>query len=189
VQIYRALVGLYPRTFRERYRDDMVVLFCEQLRDESPWRVSTRAAVDLSITIPTQYSEEYMHRAPRAFVPLLYAGIALAGVLLAVVGGSIAATAIVGISTAAVAATLGVMSWRRLAPVADEKSHGSASGKWWKFVGVGAALIGAVIIGSGIGINAWNLGLLAVFTGVTFVGIGLLLGGLRVVQLVSGSRT
>ncbi|HEV8627486.1 MAG TPA: hypothetical protein VG034_23870 [Acidimicrobiia bacterium] len=50
--VYRRLLWLYPRRFREEYGNDLVLLLTDQLRDEPAGRVFGRAAVDLALTIP-----------------------------------------------------------------------------------------------------------------------------------------
>ena len=72
-----------------------------------------RAVVDLAITIPIQHLEAKMRRTSSPLVPTIYLAIAVAGVLLAVVGGSNATTAIMGLATALGAGTIGVIAWRR----------------------------------------------------------------------------
>ena len=48
LRVYRLLVRLYPRRFREEYGPDLVGLVADQLRDEPTWRVLARSAVDLA---------------------------------------------------------------------------------------------------------------------------------------------
>ena len=114
---YAALLHLYPRRFREDYRADMELLFREQCRDEPVWRVSTRAVLDLAITIPTQHLEARMHSTPTPLVPLLFTALAAGGLLLAVVGGSEPASLIIGPCLALGAGSLAALSWRSAAPI------------------------------------------------------------------------
>jgi hypothetical protein len=175
---YSALTWLYPRRFRNEYGTDMVSLFREQCQDEPAWRVLTRTALDLAITIPTQHLEAKMPRTPSPLVALIYLAIAVAGLLLAVVGGSNAATAIIGLAIALVAGTVGAAAWRRATPVRET----TVTGHWWKFLVAGPCLIALVIIAAGIGAEAWYLGIVSVLTGFTLIVIGLVLGASHLVN-------
>ena len=62
--IYRSLLRVYPRRFRDEYRDDMALLFAEQLRDGPASRVWARSLIDLTITIPARHLEAHMNRPP-----------------------------------------------------------------------------------------------------------------------------
>jgi hypothetical protein len=106
---------LYPRRFRDEYGNDMVRLIREQCRDESIWRVAARSTVDLAIAIPTQHLEARMNRAPRALVPLVYTVLAIAGIALAIIGGSNVASFAIGLAVAIGAGTLAILAWRRAA--------------------------------------------------------------------------
>ena len=44
-RVYSALMQLYPAAFRERYRDEMVRLFADQLRDARAGRAPGRVAM------------------------------------------------------------------------------------------------------------------------------------------------
>ena len=70
----------------------------EQWRHEPTWRVLPRAALDLAITIPIQHLETKMRRTPSRLIPVTYLAIAVAGLLLAIVGGTERATVIIGLS-------------------------------------------------------------------------------------------
>jgi hypothetical protein len=172
VLAYRALTRLYPRHFRHAYGADMVSLFREQCRDEPAWRVLPRAAVDLAITVPSQHLETNMRRAPSRLVPLTYLAIAAAGVLLAIVGGTNVPTVIMGLGIALGARTVGVLAWRRAAPVHET----TLSANWWKYVVAGPSLIALVIIAAGVGVNAWFLGMACVLAAIALTATGVLLG-------------
>lgn len=57
VRVYRGLLSLYPREFRDEYGADMVQLLRDQYAAEPAWQVCACAALDLVITIPTQQLE------------------------------------------------------------------------------------------------------------------------------------
>ena len=173
IRAYGALLWLYPRQFREEYRDDMVLLVRDQCREESPWRVLARSAVDLAITIPKQHLEAHMRRTPSSIVPLGYLALSLAGIGLMIVGGNAVVAVVIGFAVAVIAAVLAVIAWRRSAP-ASEPATVTAS--WWRFVVAGPVLLALVILGAGVGVNAWFLGILAVLSGVVSIATGLVLG-------------
>lgn len=172
VRVYGVLTRLYPARFRDDYGNDMVSLFRDQCRDEPTSRVLSRAVVDLAITIPTQHLEATMRRTTGPLVPIIYLAIALAGVLLTIVGGSNATTAIIGLAIALGAGTIGVISWRRATPVRET----TLTGHWWKFLLAGACLIGLVILGAEVGIEAWELMIAGGLASIVLAGIGLVLG-------------
>ncbi len=172
VRAYGAFIRLYPRRFRDEYGTDMVAMFREQSRDESTRRVLIRSALDLAITIPTQHLEASMRKSPSPLVPLIYMAIAIAGLLLAVVAGTNPAIAIIGLGIALVAGTVGTVAWRRAAPVRGTP----VTGHWWKFVVAGPCLIVTVIILAGMGVEAWELGILTVFAALVSIAIGIMLG-------------
>lgn len=172
VRIYRTLIGLYPRAFREEYGADMVRLLRDQCNDEPTWKVFGRSVVDLVVTLPIQRLETHMNRTPTSFVPILFAAIAGAGTLLAIMGGTNIAMLIVGLCVAVVAAGLGAVTWRRTRPIGEKLS---TSG-WWKFLVAGPCIVVAVIVAAELGVEAWFVGVLCVFAALVVTGIGLLLG-------------
>jgi hypothetical protein len=177
VRVYRRLLVLYPRRFRDEYGADMVQLVRDACRDEPTWRVWRRIALDIAISIPSQHLEARMRRAPSQLVPLAYAAIAAAGLVLALVGGSSPAPLTIGLGIAVVAGAVAVVAWRRAGPIRRTLDTGSLdTGHWWKVVLAGPLLVGSVIVGSGLGVNAWFLGLFVVILGLLTTGAGVLLG-------------
>ncbi len=59
---------------------------------------------------------------------------------------------------------------------------------WWKPLVVGAVLIAAVIVGSGVGIDAWFLGFSAVILGCLLITAGVVLGLVHLAGRRSGVR-
>ena len=175
VRIYRTLMGMYPRRFRDDHASDMVQLMRDQFGDEPVWRVCGRAAIDLAITIPTQQLEAHMSRTPTRIVPLLYTAISAGGLLLALVGGTNTAMLVIGLCVALVSGVAAAVAWRRTGPI-DAAISTSA---WWKFVLAGPCIVAAVIIAAGIGVEEWFLGVLAVFVAFALTATGLLLGVAR----------
>ena len=172
VGAYRALVRLYPRRVRAEYGADMVQLVRDQCADEPAWRVASRIVVDAALTLPAQHLETHMNRNPNPLVPLIYAAVAGSGLLVAIVGGTNRTALIVGACVALVAGALAAVGWRRATPLRLTR----AAGNWWKLVAAGPCLVIAVIIGAGLGIDAWFVGVLVVLTAFVLTATGLLLG-------------
>ena len=59
---------------------------------------------------------------------------------------------------------------------------------WWKPLVVGAVLVLAVIVGSGVGIDAWFLGFFAVILACLLIAVGVVLGLAHLVARRSGAR-
>jgi hypothetical protein len=57
---YRALIRLYPRDFRDRYRDDLVQNFADLVDDRGASAAWARTAIDLSVTVPRYRLEAIM---------------------------------------------------------------------------------------------------------------------------------
>lgn len=171
VPVYRALVKLYPRRFRDEYGDDMVATFREQCGDPSVHGACRRAAVDLAITIPTQVLEAGMRKSSPTLVPLLSLAIALAGLITAIAGGTSPTTLVIGFAVALVAGTIGIVAWRRTAPVREA----SLTGSWWMFLGAGPALVVLVLGAAALEVEAWILGTMILLLAIvsTVVGLGL----------------
>jgi hypothetical protein len=169
---YRALVRLYPRRFRDEYGADMAQLMREQCREESTGRVFARAVIDAAISIPSQHVEARMHRAPNRLVSLFYMVAAVAGLLVAILGGSERATRVVGLGVAIIAATIGAMAWHRSAPIRDTPP---VTASWWKFLLAGPCLVALVIVAAGVGVNAWYLGMVIVIAAFVSTAVGVVL--------------
>jgi hypothetical protein len=171
VPVYRALVKLYPRRFRDEYGDDMVAVFRDQCSDASVRGPFRRAALDLAITVPTQYLEAVMRRSPHALVPLIYFAVALAGLATAIAGGTDPTTIVIGLAVTLVAGTIGVIAWRRSVPVRET----SLTSSWWMFLGAGPGLVAIVIGAAALEVEAWFLGMMTLLLALvlTIVGLGL----------------
>ena len=161
-----------PATFRDEYGADMVQLLRDQCTDDPAWRVGVRAVVDLAITIPTQHMEAHMNRPSTHLVPLLYTALAVGGLLFAILGGTNTTIVAIGVCIAIVAGTIAAITWRRSGPIGGRISTDG----WWKLVLAGPCIIVAVIVAAGLGVEAWELGMLAVFVAFVITGTGLLLG-------------
>ena len=58
---YRTLTLLYPRAFRERYRDDLVQAHDDLIADLGPARAWGRSGLDLLVTVPRYRLETIMN--------------------------------------------------------------------------------------------------------------------------------
>jgi hypothetical protein len=174
---YRTLVRLYPREFREEYGEDMVALFRDQCSDEAAWRVTMRSLLDLALTVPTQHLEPRMHKDPTPAATLGYLAVALAGVVLAAVGGTSPLALMIGTLMAVAGGALAVLTWRRAAPFRGS----TLTAQWWKFIVAGPLLVGAVIVASGLGVDAWFLGIALVLIAIGSVAFGIALAVANVV--------
>jgi hypothetical protein len=177
VGIYRALFRFYPRRFRDEYGLDMALLFEAQLREEPAGRVWARGLLDLTISVPTQHLEAHMHRPPNPVVPVVYAAISIAGLTLALVGGSNLGVVGIGLTVAVVAGGLAVASWRRTRAITAARP---ASAHWWKIVAGGVGLFVAAIVAvniTGEGPESWWLPMMLTFlAAITTTVTGLILG-------------
>ncbi len=177
IRTYASLLHMYPRWFRDEFGPDMVVLVRDQLRDESTPVVVARSLLDLVISIPTQHLEGHM-RTPSRLVPIFLFGVAAAGLAVATVAGSEPAGLVVGLVVAAIAGAIGVAAWRQTARVGAS----TATEGWWKLLLVGPILIAGVILAAGVGVEAWFLGIVTIFTAMICVVLGMVLGVAHLVK-------
>lgn len=177
VGIYRGLLRVYPRRFRDEYRDDMALLFAEQLRDEPASRVWTRSLIDLTITIPARHLEAHMNRPPNPTVPVVFAALSVTGVVAAVLGGSNLGMAGFGLAVAVVAGVLTVASWRTTRAVTAVRP---ASAHWWQVllggVGVLATTIVVLNIIGEVPEGWWVPMMITLLVGIMTTATGLILG-------------
>lgn len=141
--LYRVLLRLYPRRFRDDYGADMALLFADQMRDEAPARVCARTIADLVVTIPTRHLEAHMKRTPGPSLPLAVGALSLVAATVAVVGGTSRWALVVGFPVAVVAAVLAAALWHGTRPIAMPRD---TTARWWRYLVGGAALLAALII-------------------------------------------
>ncbi|HEV2809821.1 MAG TPA: hypothetical protein VGV93_05410 [Acidimicrobiales bacterium] len=182
LSIYCALTGLYPRSFRDDYREDLAVLFSHQISDESPIGVWARTIRDLAVTVPTLHLEAAMHRPPTPVLVGICSVVAASALALALVLGTGGpAVSIVFLMVAVVSAAVGVSAWRAQRPIRELDSIDVV---WWKFLVAGVSLVAATFAGMAIpwpsamdlGDNAYWLVVISMMTGFMLVGLGVLLG-------------
>jgi hypothetical protein len=108
--LYRTLLVLYPKAFRDEFRPDLTQTFDELVHDHgaaSAWR---RTIVDLAVTVPRYRLETTMNsQKPNAVLNTLIVALAVAWL------GTLTIGAFVGLPLLALAVVLGVTQRSRLA--------------------------------------------------------------------------
>lgn len=186
LRAYRAATHLYPRSFRQEYGPDLIALAQQQLRDEPARRVGPRLLLDLVLSIPTQHLEAHMKRTPSALVPLLFLALALAGLLLAILGGTEPTTAVVGSVVAVVFGGLAVVAWRRSAPFRTDGPPISRS--WWKLLIVGFVLLAIGGIQNQYEFGNWFVWILMVLMAMVLTVAGIVLALVELAHRARGQR-
>jgi hypothetical protein len=176
LRVYRLLVHLYPRRFREEYGPDLVLLVADQLRDEPTWRVLSRSAVDLAVTLPTRHLEAHMDRAPTPLVPAVFGALALSAVIVgATIGHPLILLACVAVGVTA--GWLGLLAAHWARPVTQSRP---ATAHWWKLLAGGAGLLGALVaITTATGElpdGGWLVAMVTGLTAFVLLGAGIVLG-------------
>lgn len=139
VRAYQALVLLYPRSFRDEYRDLMVQVFQDDLDERGTRRVWSRAIGDLLVSIPIQLVEATMPKPSKT----RNAQIGVAASILAVLAVVAAGRYVVIIVPITVAiAVSALIYWRSTLPYRDAATDASAA--WWRVVLAGAVLLGSI---------------------------------------------
>ena len=176
VRVYAGLLLLYPRPFRREYGEDMALLFAEQLRDENPWRVCSRAATDLALTVPTRHLEVVMKASTSPFLSTFFGAVAVAGVMFALVSGTNVALAMAAVATAVLTGGLSLISYRRNRPLAPS----TGTTRWWKLVAAGVGLLAALIVTVNVTGEVpdgfWFPMILTGLTAIVLMAMGLILG-------------
>lgn len=169
---YRAMLRLYPRSFRAAYGEPMAQLFGDRLRDRGR-RVWLETAPDLVRTVPTQRMEALMAN-PGTRAVLLALAVLLAVAATLGVGGP----AVVPVVAIAVLAVV-VVSRARLRAIFGERAPlwPAIVQAWWAPL---AGLLGFAMVLAGVGtvFEAHNLGgrifgsaLLMAFGGAMLLGL------------------
>jgi hypothetical protein len=140
--VYRRALRLYPKRFRDEYGDDLVLLLGDQLGDEPTWRVLTRSAVDLALTVPARHLEARMDRTPTPVVPLLFGLLAFASMGVALFVGH-PFVLLGGSAVSVTAICLAVLAALRARAI---KIPVPISAHWWKVLASGAGLLATLIV-------------------------------------------
>ena len=173
---YRQLVRLYPRRFRDDYGPDLVQLVADQLHDEPTWRVMSRGAIDLVLTLPTRHLEARMNRSPTPFVTTMFATLALSALIVgAVVGHPFVLLACLVVAVAA--GGLGLLFVHRARPLTRPRPM---SARWWQLTAAGtcvlAALIATTTATGELAAGAWLIAMITGLTAVVLIAAGVVLG-------------
>jgi hypothetical protein len=80
---------------------------------------------------------------------------------------------VLGLGLAVVAGAIATLAWRRSRPVGTPRA---VIATWWKFLVAGPCLAALVIIASGVGVEAWYLGMVVVLAAFVSTATGLVLG-------------
>jgi hypothetical protein len=182
-RIYRALLLLYPPSFRREYGAEMLQLFQDQRHDRGR-RAWLSMSCDLLRSLPARHQEVIHVMNARAKLLIAAVALAIAIVAFAAIGGGLAALLLM----------LG-LAWILFA-LLRERGATAPPGSWWKLAlcGVGIlALVFAVFAPpwpqdwreAVPGELAWWTGFFAVTTAIVCVAIGAL-GGL--VELAARRR-
>jgi hypothetical protein len=146
IRIYRALLALYPRSFRRDYREPMVQLFGDCVRDRGA-KAWLRTLPDLVRTVPVLRLETVMASGHAASKVVAFSLLALGTVVFAMgIGGPVVTVAILIAVVAVLAAGRGA-----LVPVfRGERAplRYAVVQAWWAPI---AALLGATMIFFGFG--------------------------------------
>lgn len=95
---YRACTKLYPSSFRDHYREDLVQHFDDLVADRGVLRASLRTGLDLAITIPNYRLEQVMNQQhSTAALMIVISLIAVAGVA-TLLTGIYAGLAVIGLA-------------------------------------------------------------------------------------------
>ena len=174
-RIYRALLALYPPSFRREFGQLMAQAFCDRLREKGGPRTWRLIVPDLLQSVPQQITEvSFMSQKWMAAITAL-ASVALLTALVIGVGSPL----LLAVAAVAAVGLFAVVSAKRSERPAEYLYGGSAprAWTWWTVL---AALLATTYVVAGIGqlINdpkPTNVGALAILTGVA----GLIGAGLR----------
>lgn len=181
VRAYRALVVLYPRSFRAEYQDLMVRVFEDDLTERGTRRAWSRTIHDLLVSIPIQIVEATVSKPSKT--RLAQAGIALS--ILAVLAVVAVGRFVVIIVPLVVAIAAGALVyWRSTLPYRDAVTDASAS--WWKVILAGALLLGSIGAAATYGPSMdwfpWHLAALLYLAAWVAMIVGALLGLLHLAR-------
>lgn len=181
---YRALLLLYPPSFRRAYGDAMVQLFADQrrARGRHAWFAVVR---DLFVSLPVRHQEAI--RAMNTQTKLFTSAVVVATgvVAFAAVGGALAALAL-----------MLVLAWVLVA-LLKERSTATPGGFWWKLTLAGAGIFALAFVIFAMpwpqswresidGELAWWTGFFMVSLAIVCMAAGLLTG---LVEVASRRRT
>jgi lysylphosphatidylglycerol synthetase-like protein (DUF2156 family) len=143
VAAYRFLSVLYPKSFRDEYREDLIATFSEQLRDERATRVWVSAIRDLVVSVPSQHLEARMNRPSPQTVAVIATVATVAALVLGVVAGT---GPVVGVFLliALVSLVVATWAWKAARPIGRAGVH--VANRWRAVLILGVALLAAVLL-------------------------------------------
>lgn len=142
VAAYRLAIRLYPRTFRDEYGDDLVLLLTDQLRNDRAPRVAVRTAVDLLLTVPQRHLESRMSTTRPSTLPTVLGAVALSVLVVAIVVGH--PTVLAGDAAAFLAfGGLALLAAHRDRPFTDPRPWSS---RWWHLLATGVVLLAGLVV-------------------------------------------
>lgn len=181
VRAYRALVVLYPRSFRGEYQDLMVQVFEDDLAERGTRRAWSRTIQDLLVSIPVQIVEATVSKPSKTRVAQAAIVVSILAVLAVVAAGRF--VVIIGPIAVAVAVAA-LLHWRSTLPYRDAVTDSSAS--WWKVILAGALLLGSIGAAATYGPSMdwfpWHLAALLYLAAWVAMIVGALLGILHLAR-------
>jgi hypothetical protein len=183
--LYRRLVALYPREFRDEYREDLAATFATQLIDDGALRCWLRTARDLIVTLPSQHLESRMHRSSSSRVAMIALALAVGFTVAAVaLGGSLYAVILLVVAMAGL--VVATMSWRAAQPAIVIGSSDS----WKKFLAAGIGLLAFMVVlmnvpslqDQDLSPVAWSLTMRTPVLSIVLIGTGVTLGLARLTK-------
>jgi hypothetical protein len=184
IALYRHLSVLYPKSFRAKYRDDLVATFTEQLHHGSARRVWLSTLKDLVVSVPSQHLETRMNRRPTPqTVAVIATGITVAALVLAVAAGT---GPVVGVFLLVAIAALAVatLAWKTARPT---RETANVANRWRNLLIIGVGLLATVIVvinvppysNRDLPEAGWVLMMLTLVTSVGLITVGLTMGVAR----------
>lgn len=136
-RLYRSVIALQPRAFREEYGEDMAALFDDLVADRGRSAAWAIAVVDLLVTLPRNHLERLMnHRSSTATINATIIGLTIAGL------GSILVGLYPGVLLLGVAAALAIGQRSALARAMRSPDRASRTRRLRT-----AAVLGLVFVG------------------------------------------
>jgi hypothetical protein len=178
--IYRALLLLYPRSFRREYGGLMAQAFSDRVRERGGLRTWFVVVGDLSLSVPQQILEVSLMS--QKWMPAALAAVGTALILASMIVGAGTPFFVVFIGIGLFVGLLSLLSlWAdKRSGRATEFSYGGAAPKSWKWWTVLAVLLAVTYVLAAAGQlisdpKGTNVGALAIATGFA----GLVVAGLR----------
>lgn len=177
---YRLAICLYPKAFRDEFRDDLVLLFTDQLADEGRPRVCARTAVDFALSLPLRHLESHMQPTSSlsspSIAPVLFGALAFSALAVGLVVGHpaiLGACAVVALGSGG----LGLVAANRSRRLSEPHPM---SARWFPLLAAGVALLAGLIVVTRmtgeLPSGGWLAAMVTGLTAVLLIGAGLVLG-------------